>query len=361
MRAWCLLGLLAVGCGGSTLPPGEHEITRPGELLARDGHLREPGWARRQQLTWNRDAVADPMRLREWDFVAWQSATAAVNVTLLNLGFVQLGTLTVVELPGAVKHETSVVRLSQDDPFQLSSALEGSAWLQLAGEPERSVAITSTSTQTDVSLAITTPLSGPPARGAVSLARRATMEYLSLATPFVGDPSQFFFEQKVPGLAATGSIAIDGKTFEFTDAPAIIDWGRGVWPSQATWRWAAGQVTLGDGRAVAFNLGEGFGDDQRGSENLFVIGDRAQKLGRVAWTFDPTRRDRAWTFADGEGRLTLTLTPSGEEGGGLDFGERYSRLAKIYGTWSGQFRLEDGSTIFLDGAIGFAEEMQLSW
>lgn len=361
MRGWWVLGLLWLGCGGSTLPPGQHEITRSGALLGRDGHLREPGWARRQQLMWNRDAVADPMRLREWDFVAWQSASAAVNVTLLNLGFVQLGTLTVVELPGAIKHETSVVRLSQDDPFELSSALEGDAWLQLAGEPARSVAITTTTATTDVSLSITTPLSGPPASGAVTLGRRPTMEYLSLATPFAGDPSQFFFEQKVPGLTATGSVAIDGKTYEFTDAAAVIDWGRGVWPSQATWRWAAGSVTLVDGTTVAFNLGEGFGDDTRGTENLVIVADRALKLGRVAWAFDPERRDQPWMFSDADGRVALTLQPIGEEAGGLDFGERYSRLAKIYGTWSGHFLLEDGTTLRVDGATGFAEQMQLAW
>lgn len=352
-RALIVVGLLAACSGGPA--PGDHEITQRGLLLRSDGRLREPGWARQQLLDWNPDRVADPERLRQWDFVSLQDATAAVNVTIFDLGFVQLASISLIDLATNEKLESATVKLSPTDTFQLSPALVGRGVLQLDGEDQPAVAIETFADHTTVDVHIATPLTGSPAQGSFVLTRRPTQEYLSLASPFVGDPTLFFFEQKVPGLAASGTLTIGARTVTFTDAPGILDWGRGAWPAQATWRWAGAAGTI-DGVPIALNLGEGFADDTYGTENLIVIGDRATKLGRVAWTFDPADLTKPWRLGE-----SATLTPMGQETGGLDFGDRYNRLTKVYGLFSGSIALPDGTVQSLDGLRGFAEQMELSW
>jgi hypothetical protein len=179
------------------------------------------------------------------------------------------------------------------------------------------------------------------------------LEYLSLATPFSGDNHQFFFEQKIEGLTADGSITIGDRTFNFAGANAVEDWGRGQWPSQVTWRWAGGS----DGKTVAFNLGEGFGDDTHGTENLVVYMNTAHKLGRVTWTHSDALSD--WKFSSD--KVSLTLHPTAQETGGLDFGAKFSKLKKGYGSFSGTITLDDGNIINIDAVPGFAEEENLAW
>jgi hypothetical protein len=213
-----------------------------------------------------------------------------------------------------------------------------------------------------VAVDIPASLLGDAASGRFTLHRRSSMEYLSLATPFSEDPHFFFYEQKIPGQTAEGTLTIGAQTWSFTadSAVAVMDWGRGEWPSAATWRWAAASGTV-DGTPVAFNLGEGFGDDHAGTENLVIAGDVASKLARVAWSHDDTDLTRDWTFTAPDGRAALVLHPLGQETGGLDLGTRYQHLRKAYGRFSGTVVLDDGRRQAVDGLLGFAEEMSLAW
>ena len=46
-----------------------HEITAQIPLLNENGDLREPGWARKQYFTYQREAIRAPkFRIKEWDY-----------------------------------------------------------------------------------------------------------------------------------------------------------------------------------------------------------------------------------------------------------------------------------------------------
>ena len=330
MRA--VLALLLLSCGGT---PGQHRVEAAGELLSADGRLREPGWAPRQLLRWNAGNVHDPARLRQWDFYSFLGNDAAVNLTLVDLGFMQVCSAAAVELATGARRETLLIR-GPHDLLSLSTAAFGDSSFTLNGATAMSFSADG------IEVDIPATLLGDAAHGSFVLQRDAAAPYLSLATPFRENPFFFFFEQKVPTLRVTGSLAIGDKTFSFDGAPAVLDWGRGEWPSAVTWRWAAG---VGDG--IAFNLGQGFGDDSAGTENLAIRGTAAEKLDRVAWL-------PGWKF-EGSG-VSLVLTPDASEDSGLDLGTKYQKLHKVYGTFSGTI----GATR-VDGARGFAEEMELQW
>lgn len=343
--------LVLTACAGDDL--AQHEITEPGELLTEDGRLREPGWSPRQLLRWDATRVADPDQLRQWDFFTIANDDAAVNLTLVDLGFLQVATVTAVDLATAEVLEAIHLAGGQDT-LTLTDALEGDAALVADGTPV--LAFSTDATTTAITIAVASSALGEDATGSFTVTRRAAMPYLSLATPFRDDPHQFFYEQKLQGMSAEGTLTIAGRTFTFdaADTWAVLDWGRGAWPPTATWRWAGGT-----GTGVAFNLGEGFGDDRAGTENLVVADDVAHKLARVTWTYDPDDAMADWRFT-GDG-VDLVLHPVAPEVGGLDFGSVFSRLRKAYGTFEGTVTLDDGRALTLDGAKGFAEEMQLSW
>jgi hypothetical protein len=335
---------LALACSGQ---PAQREITAPGELLGADGEPREIGWSPRQLLTWNPERVADRSRLRQWDFFTVVSGEAAVNLTLVDLGFLRAGTVGVVDLATGERSETLVIAGHADD-FALSPALEGVAAFPRAGlrfetGPEISV----------LTVDVRGASVGPDVRGTLTLRRRAAMPYLSLVTPFPEDPTWFFFEQKVPGMTADGTLSVGGRERTFAGATATIDWGRGVWPSQVTWRWAAGSGLAG-GVPVAFNLGDGIGEASAATENLVVLGDAAHKIGAVAWTHDPEDPMRPWSFRSAE--IDLVLEPIAQEVGGIELGGKYQRVRKAYGRFRGTLA---GARV--DDLLGFAERVELSW
>jgi hypothetical protein len=343
---------LLVACGTSPHVLAQHEVTSAGDLLNSDGTLREPGWSRRFLQTWDPSRVHDPSLLRQWDFFSLQSDSAAVNFTLTDLGFVQVASVGVIDIPASTLHSAQEFKGSGGDLLTLGSDLNGTSSLVVSG-----TAVMSFTTTGDTQIDVNIPMSllGDAAQASLVIHRPA-QEYLSLATPFSGDPHQFFYEQKIEGLTADGTLSIGSSSWTFTAAPAVEDWGRGQWPQQVTWRWAGGSGSLG-GQPVSFNLGEGFGDDTHGTENLIVVNGVAHKLAEVSWTHgDDPLAD--WTFS-GAG-VSLTLHPAAKESDGLDFGAKYSHLKKGYGTFSGTVTV-DGMSLTLDGVTGFAEEEQLAW
>lgn len=357
------LSFLAL-CSCSSAPPQQHEVTAPGDLLTTDGRLAEPGWARRQLLRYDASRVHDASRLRRWDFFAIQSDAAAVNLSLTDLGFVRLASIGLVDLATGAQVSTSALA-STGDAFTLADTLEGESSLTAAGATTPSLRFSTTADTTTVDIAIPQTLLGEAASGTFTIHRRPQSDYLSLATPFADDPTDFFYEQKLPGLSADGSVAIGAHARSFAAAAttAVEDWGRGQWPSKVTWRWASAAGTASDGTRVALNLGEGFGDARAGTENLVVVGDRAAKLAAVAWSHDAADLTRDWTFRSPDGRVDLVLHPVAPEESKLDLGPRYEHLHKVYGQLTGTLALEDGRTLKLDGGdvAGAAEEMELSW
>jgi hypothetical protein len=363
MRALALLPALAA-CADDV---AQHEVTAPGELLTEDGRLREPGWSTRQLQRWDATRVHDPTQLRQWDFFTIANDDVAVNLTLVDLGFLKVGTVGVVDLATGEIAESQLVA-GGSDTMTLSSCIPsntcvlvgGSASLVEAGATAPALAFTADGAGWQITLDIPSTAIGGAVQGAIAVTRREAMPYLSLATPFREDPHLFFYEQKIPGMTAEGDITIDGRTFSLAGATAVLDWGRGAWPATATWYWAAASGTA-DGAPVAFNLGHGFGDPAAGSENIAFHDDVAHKLAAVEWTFDPDDVLSDWTFEAPDGRASLVLHPVASEIGGLDFGSVFSRLRKAYGTFSGTLVLDDGRVVTLAGVPGFAERMELSW
>jgi hypothetical protein len=280
-------------------------------------------------------------------------------VTVGNLGALSLASVGVVDLREQTIHSAVYLR-QPDDRFELSGSLDDGTRFIAAG---REVPIVEAEMlgggKRRVRFDLSAGLLGEDARGDLTLFQDPLGDYLSLATPFAGDPRAFFFEQKVPAIHAEGTVTIGGRTYSFDRSRtfAIIDWGRGVWPADVLWRWGAGFTHEG----VTFNLGNGFGDMSRASENLVVEKGVGHKLGPVDWSYDALQPLLPWRFRDRRGRVDLTLSPIFHEEGGFDLGAYYSRLHKVYGFFDGTVTTPSGRRIEVSRALGFAEEMRLRW
>jgi hypothetical protein len=195
----------------------------------------------------------------------------------------------------------------------------------------------------------------------VVLAAPAAHESIVMCTPMGGD--RFYYNRKLNGLRASGTISVGERTIAVTPAHHFgqLDWGRGVWPYRTRWLWASANGVLADGSVLGLNLGAGFGDLSRGTENCVFVDGRLHKLGRVTFAVDGRDYTRPWRLRDEEGRLDVALTVHAERVDGSNLGVLRSEVHQCFGHFRGVVVLDDGRRRDLDALPGFAEEHVARW
>jgi hypothetical protein len=70
-------------------------------------------------------------------------------------------------------------------------------------------------------------------------------------------------------------------------------------------------IPIGEKRfyTIGLNLGCGFGDLGKATENCAVVSGRVHKLGAVRFDYQSGDYTQPWHFTDDEGRLDLIFTP----------------------------------------------------
>ena len=338
----------------------QREFTSPTPLLDSSGALAAWGWARRAQMLYNRDAIpaARHSRIKEWEHYTIMSPEFTVGVTIVQLGTIAAGSAELIDyqtksiksamfLTAAAKEKPLLpanpygqTRLAQRDNFVSMSFADG----------RRTIACQFVKNKLSAAFAGTIELIDDPKGESVAITR-----------PFAGE-GEFFYENKIFGLPATGSVTVDGQTYTLPEgnAWAIFDWGRGIWPAESQWFWGQAAGRVGE-HQVAINLGHGYGDDSRGTCNAILVNGRLHKLDLVDCQFNADDRTQPWQFTSNDNRLTLTFTPIYQQHSKQDMGFARAELFKIHGYYSGTLVLDDGTKLTVKDLLGFAEHMQQRW
>ena len=186
-----------------------------------------------------------------------------------------------------------------------------------------------------------------------------------IATPFE-KPRHFYYNQKINCLRAEGSVSLGDETWRFdpTDAFAVLDWGRGVWTYHNTWYWSSASGAL-DGVPFGFNLGYGFGDTSAATENALFYGGRLHKLEEV--DFGIPQKDgkpdflSPWHFTSSDGRFTAEFRPILDRAACTDFKVLKSDQHQVFGRFTGECVLDDGTALSFRDFPGFAEQVENKW
>jgi hypothetical protein len=335
------------------------EFTSPTKLLAADGNLSAWGWGRRAQMIYNRDAIpAERLpRIKEWEHYTVMSPKFTAGVTIAQIGGLTFGSVEVIDY--AEKTQKSAMFFgpqSKDrsifpaDPYGATQIRNADNVLALKFEENRRL----------LTFHFVKTASTPAFDGAIELANERGADSIALARPFE-EPGHFFYENKIFGMHAKGDVTVDGKKYVFPadQSFAIFDWGRGIWPRKSQWFWgqAAGKV---DGRVVAINLGDGYGDDTRGTANAILVDGKLHKLRNVKCDYDPADRMKPWKFTSDDGRLKLTFQPNYHQESKQEILIAATELHKIHGAFSGTL-IVDGKPIEVKDLQGFAEHMSQRW
>jgi hypothetical protein len=100
--------------------------------------------------------------------------------------------------------------------------------------------------------------------------------------------AQFVWTRKQAGIAASGSVSVNGAAARPIEALAIVDDTAGYHARVTEWRWAAGVGVDPTGAPLAFNLVEGVNDPPSGSERAVWVQGVPQEVPPVSFASDLT-------------------------------------------------------------------------
>ena len=342
----------------------EQKRLTEGPLLNADGILSEAGYATSLVKKYDRNAVkGGKTRIKEWDYYLIYNDKFGVALTLDDNSY--MGMVSASFLDFEKRKERTVSPM-----FWLPFGETGFPASSKEGNVEKSMKGAFASfTHEDGARHLTVCLenfeNGTPFTCEFTLTEEPA-DSMVIATPFPKKKTAFYYNQKIIGMKASGYAEYNGKRYDFDpeNSFGLLDWGRGVWTYNNTWYWSAAQGVV-DGLRFGFNLGYGFGDTSKASENMIFVNGAAQKLDRVV--FEIPQKDgkddflSPWSVHDNEGRLNLIFRPFLDRKSKTDVLVICSDQHQVFGTFSGSVTLDDGTVLNLTGLTGFAEKVKNRW
>ncbi len=186
-----------------------------------------------------------------------------------------------------------------------------------------------------------------------------------IATPFF-KKRHFYYNQKINNFEVKGSFSLGNLSYNFLekDTSGVLDWGRGVWTYKNTWYWAS-LNTIKDDDRIGFNLGYGFGDTSKATENMLFIDDEAFKLNDVEFIIPLNQRGKEaylkkWKMVSKDGAINLTFTPIIHRKGGANILIINSQQNQVFGYYNGTIKA-GRKTYKIENLLGFAEKVYNRW
>ncbi|MHA1894848.1 MAG: DUF2804 domain-containing protein [Candidatus Helarchaeota archaeon] len=342
----------------------QHEITKPSNLLDKRGALIQRGWARRPLLKYNKENIAVKWhRIKEWEHYSIVHEDYALLVTVGDIGYL---TLIGVQWGDFLKRKFhvagNIIPLTRGKTQLPLSSEKGDTIVHGAGLGLGGVSFAFKRLSDRRVLSITYPRF-KKLKAKIILFQDPKIDTMVVATPFKHDHRCFYYNHKINMMPAKGWAEFDGKKYLFKPKNSHwgLDWGKGVWPYDVTWLWGTGAGKV-DGHEIWFNIGYGFGDLSTHTENMIFYDGVCHKLDQVEFHIDKKRPGSPWKFTSNDGRFEMIMKPLIYNGPmKIKTGLLNIDNDTMWGYYSGQVILDDGTKIKIKNMLGHAEDITWRW
>ncbi len=343
----------------------QQEIAKAGKLLKKDGTLEQVGWARTQNLDCNLEnahfyvlKAFQPYRIKRWDYYAVFTPQRFFSATIADLGYA--GNVFVYHMDFATKelHEEGLV-IPFGKGVQISrNSQDGETFF----ENEKASLKFSVDGKTRHVVVDWKGFDGGKGISA-DLTMHELKEHDSMVIVIPIGEKRFYYNRKINCMPARGVITYGDvqEKLDEKNSIASLDWGRGVWEYSSYWNWASASGFMSNGDTIGLNLGCGFGDISKATENAIIYNGKIHKLDKVPFVYDSSDYMKPWIFKDNEGRLNLTFTPFKERVAKTKLLIIDSEVHQMFGKYNGFFITNEGKKVAIKDLIGFAEEHHAKW
>ena len=347
------------------MPYESQHMLAPGALLNERGELKEAGWSTALVREYDRSMIrGGALRIKEWDYYCITGGDIVLALTIADNSYMSMDSVSLIDLSSGFQHTWSAMGVMTLGKRGLpATSLKGDVAVE---KPAYALRFENGGTRRVLTVRVDKFLNGKPLTARVVLTD-VPRDSMVIATPFAEKRTAFYYNQKINCLRAEGDVNFDGKTYFFdpASATAVLDWGRGVWTYSNTWYWgsASGYV---DGHAFGMNLGYGFGDTSRATENILFYDGVAHKLEHVDFGIPKTAEGKddflaPWHITSNDGRLDLIFTPILDRASCTDALIIKSDQHQIFGRFTGKAILDDGDELQIESLVGFAEKVCNRW
>lgn len=345
----------------------EHEVDRKQNLLDAKGHIVEEGWARHPLWHYDRTQVkGGKPRIKEWDYYAIvnQQRGYAVALTISDLGYAALFAIAYIDFQRKAVSQSDALSFLPLGKLGLAPSSQEESHVSWADKKLR-LAFIKKGQERHLMAACPQMILPDGTVGLdvdITLVQERNSESLNIATSWKEQRKAFYLNEKINCLAAKGTVrrGLEVENLLLGEAWGVLDWGRGRWTYTNTWYWAS-VSTLVENVPFGLNLGYGFSDRTPASENAIIYNHIIHKLGNVTFSFDKEHPEKPWEIQDAEGRLKLTFEPVVDRSSTTNFVLIKSNQHQYFGIYRGMCILDDGTTLAITDALGFAEEVYNRW
>lgn len=348
-----------VACAVS--PCEQNEATTPVPVLADDGSLAVVAWSRRPIFEYDPSKIPESLseQVKDWDFYSVQAPDWYLEVTIARLSWVSFIGVTLLNYETGEKYSGWDLGDATNTLLPVSPYAEA-GW----SNGDNSISISFDGGLRVLAFNIPGKFGDVDMSAEIRFEDGPGFESLSVVHPLL-DPGTFFYEDKLFGMRASGWVKAGDvqATFDREDAWGVLDWGRGAWPHESQWFWAAGYGVI-DGRDVAFNMGAGLDSNQQASADGILVDGKIHKLGAFAgmtWEMDPEDPLKPWIIKSPDGRMDLTMNPHTHVPTQMELGGYFMLGTKVYGTYDGTLILDDCTVLEVKDIPGFAEKSVQRW
>jgi hypothetical protein len=335
------------------------ELTQPGPLLDTNGRLSQVGWSRKPLLDCNLENTRfHRFRVKRWDYYAVFTPKRFFSATIADLGYA--GNIFVYTLDfatGELHEEGLVIPLGSGIKLERNPEAGEASFKN----DKVSLHFKADGKQRFIDVHWAGFNNGRGIHADIVLRALPNHESMNIVIPI--GAKRFYDNTKINCMPAQGHIQYGAQREELGPETCIgsLDWGRGVWEYQSFWNWASASGFLPDGRTIGLNLGQGFGDLSKATENAVILNGRVHKLGKVPFVYKSGDYMQPWRFRDDAGRLDLTFTPFKDRTAKTNLAIITSEVHQMFGRYNGSIILDDGTSLEIKDLIGFAEEHHAKW
>ena len=339
---------------------GEREINGPVDLCDRRGRLNPEarGWSRAPQLRANLRGARG--RKKRWDYWCVMSPDVTVSLVYADIDYAGLAGCWLLD-----PSDQTQVKVDVLTPFSLGIALPEQVCTGTASVARPGLRMAIEETDRATLLRATAP-STPHGALSVELTVDKPDGHESLNVVIPWSDRRFQFTSKQNTRPVRGTVSVGDRRWSIggsTEAFAVQDLGRGIWPYANRWNWAAASGRALDGRLVGLQFGGKWTVGTGYTENALCIDGRLTKIGEeLDWSYDWSHPLRPWRVRSrGSSQVDVTLTPTFDRYECTDLKLLKMEVHQCFGTWAGTVLGDDGRPAVIDGVRGFAEEARNRW
>ena len=339
----------------------QHKLT-DGPLLDEKGNLNEAGYAFSLVKKYQRkDIKGLKSRIKEWDYYFINDEDYGIALTIDDNSYMGMASVSVLDFKNKREFTKSYIKWFTFGKVGFpSSSEEGTVFLE---NKKYSMRFETIDGKRHLVCKLKDLTKGKDFSCDIYL-ESSMNKSMVIATPFK-KKKHFYYNQKINLLKAKGSFQFGELKHQLNEkALGVLDWGRGVWTYKNTWYWSSLNATYNN-HLVGFNLGYGFGDTSKASENMFFYDGEAYKLEDVKFEIPKGENGKLdflspWKFTSQKGDINLSFNPIIDRYANTNALIIQSKQHQVFGYFSGSITVDNQKYDF-ENLLGFAEMVTNRW